>query len=75
MWGVVLLFGAVVSFLAVALQRHLLSSKRPEQLLQIWQGYADKQRSNLLLFFGRHTEFIIRRCFFPMLLSFLHCST
>jgi len=39
--------------------------QRPEQLLQIWQGYADTQRSNLLLFFSRHTEFIIRRCFFP----------
>jgi phosphatidylglycerophosphate synthase len=65
LWGGVLLFGAVVSFLAVALERQLLSSKRPEQLLQIWQGYVDTQRSNLLLFFGRHTEFIIRRCFFP----------
>jgi phosphatidylglycerophosphate synthase len=65
LWGAVLLFGAVVSFLAVALERHLLSSKRPEQLLQIWHGYVDTQRSNLLLFFSRHTEFIIRRCFFP----------
>jgi phosphatidylglycerophosphate synthase len=65
LWGGVLLFGAVVSFLAVALERHLLSSKRPEQLLQIWQGYVDTQRSNLVLFFSRHTEFIIRRCFFP----------
>jgi phosphatidylglycerophosphate synthase len=65
LWGGVLLFGAVMSFLAVALERHLLSSKRPEQLLQIWHGYADTQRSNLLLFFSRHTEFIIRRCFFP----------
>jgi uncharacterized membrane protein SpoIIM required for sporulation len=65
LWGAVLLFGAVVSFLAVALERHLLSSKRPEQLLQIWHGYVDTQGSNLLLFFSRHTEFIIRRCFFP----------
>lgn len=65
LWGGVLLFGAVISFLAVALERHLLTSRRPEQLLQIWHGYVDAQRSNLLLFFGRHTEFIIRRCFFP----------
>ncbi len=66
LWGGgVLLFGAVISFLAVALERHLLASRRPEQLLQIWHGYVDAQRSNLLLFFGRHTEFIIRRCFFP----------
>jgi uncharacterized protein (TIRG00374 family) len=70
LWGGVLLFGAVMSFLSVALERQLLSSKRPEQLLQIWQGYADAKRSNLLLFLSRHTEFIIRRCFFPYALVF-----
>jgi phosphatidylglycerophosphate synthase len=63
--GAVLLFGAVASFLAVALQRHVLASERPEQLLQIWQEHVDSRRSNLLLFVSRHTEFIVRRCFFP----------
>lgn len=63
--GAVLLFGAVASFLTVALQRHVLASERPEQLLQIWQEQVDSRRSNLLLFVSRHTEFIVRRCFFP----------
>jgi phosphatidylglycerophosphate synthase len=63
--GAVLLFGAVASFLTVALQRHVLASERPEQLLQIWQEHVDSRRSNLLLFVSRHTEFIVRRCFFP----------
>lgn len=66
----VLLFGAVASFLAVALQRHVLASDRPEQLLQIWQGHVDRRRSNPLLFVSRHTEFIVRRCFFPYALVF-----
>jgi phosphatidylglycerophosphate synthase len=63
--GSVLLFGAVASFLTVALQRHVLASERPEQLLQMWQEHVDSRRSNLLLFVSRHTEFIVRRCFFP----------
>jgi phosphatidylglycerophosphate synthase len=63
--GAVLLFGAMASFLSVALQRHVLASERPEQLLQIWQAHVDSRRSNLLLFASRHTEFIVRRCFFP----------
>jgi phosphatidylglycerophosphate synthase len=73
--GAVLLFGAVASFLTVALQRHVLASERPEQLLQIWQEHVDSRRSNLLLFVSRHTEFIVRRCFFPMRSSFSRCST
>src|SRR5262249_2575962 len=32
--------------------------------------HVDSRRSNLLLFAGRHTEFIIRRCFFPYALVF-----
>jgi phosphatidylglycerophosphate synthase/choline kinase len=63
--GTVLFFGAVLSFLSVALQRHVLASERPEQLLQIWQGHVDSCRPGLILFLGRHTEFIVRRCFFP----------
>jgi phosphatidylglycerophosphate synthase len=68
--GAVLLCGAVASFLTVALQRHVLASERPEQLLRIWQEHLDSRRSNLLLFASRHTEFIIRRCFFPYALVF-----
>jgi hypothetical protein len=34
-------------------------------LLGIWQAQAEKRRSNWLLFIGRHTEFLIRRCFLP----------
>jgi len=68
--GAVLFIGAVASFLTVALQRYVLASERPEQLLQIWQEHVDSRRSNLLLFAGRHTEFIIRRCFFPYALVF-----
>jgi phosphatidylglycerophosphate synthase len=63
--GAVLLFGAVASFLTVALQRHVLASEHPEQLLRIWQEQVDSRRSNLLLLVSRHTEFIVRRCFFP----------
>lgn len=64
-WGGLLLFGAVVSFVVTGLQRHRLASGRPEQLLQIWQTRASSRRSNPFLYLGRHTEFIIRRCFLP----------
>ena len=64
-WGGLLLFGAVVSFVVTGLQRHRMAAGRPEQLLQIWQTRAASQRSNPFLYLGRHTEFIIRRCFLP----------
>lgn len=65
LWGGLLLLGAVASFLAVGWQRNRLAAGRPEQLLRIWQSHADGRRSNPLLYFARHTEFILRRCFFP----------
>ncbi|MGB9435366.1 MAG: CDP-alcohol phosphatidyltransferase family protein, partial [Candidatus Acidiferrum sp.] len=65
LWGGLLLLGAVASFLAVGWQRHRLAAGRPEQLLRIWQNHAVSRRSNPLLYFARHTEFILRRCFFP----------
>ena len=65
LWGGLLLLGAVASFLAVGLQRHRLAAGRPEQLLSIWQNHVVSRRSNPLLYFARHTEFILRRCFFP----------
>jgi len=69
-WGALLLFGAVLSFFITGIQRHRLTNGRPEQLLGIWQSKADSRRSNPLLFLGRHTEFIIRRCFLPYALLF-----
>ena len=70
MWGGLLLFGAIASFLATGFSRHRLAAGRPEQLLGIWQTNAEKRRSNPLLYIGRHTEFIIRRCFLPYALVF-----
>jgi len=65
LWGGVLLFGALASFLAVGWQRRRLATGRPEQLLGIWQGHVEKRSSNPLLYAARHLEFIVRRCFFP----------
>jgi phosphatidylglycerophosphate synthase len=69
-WGGLLIFGAVASFLVTGLQRHRLTAGRPEQLLTIWQTQADSRRSNPLLYLGRHTEFIVRRCFLPYAILF-----
>jgi phosphatidylglycerophosphate synthase len=69
-WGGLLIFGAVVSFLVTGLQRHRLTAGRPEQLLTIWQTQAASRRSNPFLYIGRHTEFIIRRCFLPYAILF-----
>jgi phosphatidylglycerophosphate synthase len=68
--GGLLLFGAIASFLATGWGRHRLAGERPEQLLKIWQGHAESRPSNPFLYFGRHLEFIIRRCFFPYALLF-----
>ena len=68
--GGLLLFGALASFLATGWERHRLAAGRPEQLLKIWQGHAESRSSNPFLYFGRHTEFIVRRCFFPYALLF-----
>jgi len=69
-WGGLLLFGAVTSFFVTGLQRHSLTNGRPEQLLGIWQTQAASRRSNPFLFFGRHVEFVIRRCFLPYVFLF-----
>jgi phosphatidylglycerophosphate synthase len=69
-WGGLLLFGAIATFLATGWERHRLAAGRPEQLLKIWQGHAESRPSNPFLYFSRHTEFIIRRCFFPYALLF-----
>ncbi len=64
-WGGLLVFGAVVSFLTIGRQRHQLATERPEQYLGMWHKQADSRGTNPLLYIGRHTEFIIRRCFLP----------
>ena len=64
-YGGLLLFGALASFLATGWERRRLAAGRPEQLLKIWHGHAESRPSNPFLYFGRHTEFIVRRCFFP----------
>jgi len=67
---VLLLVGAVLSFFITGFQRSRLTNGRPEQLLGIWQAEAASRRSNPFLYIGRHTEFIIRRCFLPYALLF-----
>jgi phosphatidylglycerophosphate synthase len=64
-YGGLLLFGALASFLALGWERRRLASERPEQLLKIWQTHAESRPSNPFLYFGRRLEFIVRRCFFP----------
>ena len=74
-WGGLLLFGAIMSFLMTGLQRHQMTNKQPEQYLQEWHKKADSRSSNPLLYLGRHTEFIIRRCFLPyVILVFAFCG-
>jgi len=69
-WGAFLVFGAIASFLTTGLQRRQLASAQPEQYLKIWHKEADSRSSNPFLYLGRHTEFIIRRCFLPYVFLF-----
>ena len=69
-WGGFLIFGAIASFLTTGLQRHQLASESPEQYLRAWHKEADNRSSNPFLYLGRHTEFIIRRCFLPYVFLF-----
>ncbi|MGA7318013.1 MAG: CDP-alcohol phosphatidyltransferase family protein, partial [Silvibacterium sp.] len=64
-WGSLLLFGAVMSFLVTGLGRRKFASRRPEQYLAIWHANAERRRSNPILFIGRNMEFMVRRCFMP----------
>jgi phosphatidylglycerophosphate synthase len=70
LWGGLLVFGAIASMLTVGLQRQRLTGGRPEQYLGMWHKQADRRSSNPFLFLGRHTEFIIRRCFLPYVFLF-----
>jgi phosphatidylglycerophosphate synthase len=67
-WGSLLFFGAVASFVTIALQRHRIAAARPEQYLSLWQAQASRRSSNPFLYLGRHTEFLIRRCCMPYLI-------
>lgn len=69
-WGSWLLLGAVMSFLVTGFGRQRLANDRPEQYLAIWQAKAERLRSNPILYIGRNTEFIVRRCFLPYALLF-----
>ncbi len=68
-WGSLFAFGAVLSFIIIGFQRRRLVGS-PEQYLSVWHSQADSRRWNPLLYIGRHTEFIIRRCFLPYALLF-----
>jgi phosphatidylglycerophosphate synthase len=64
--GALLVFGAMVSFVVSSLQRQrMTAADRPEQFLAKWQKEAATRRSNPFLYLGRHTEFLVRRCFLP----------
>jgi phosphatidylglycerophosphate synthase len=68
--GSLLVSGSVASFIALGWERRRLAAGRPEQLLKIWQTHAESRPSNPFLYFGRHLEFMTRRCFFPYALLF-----
>jgi phosphatidylglycerophosphate synthase/choline kinase len=65
LFGGLLLFGTIATFLATGWERRRLAAGRPEQLLKIWQTHAESRPSNPFLYLGRRLEFIVRRCFFP----------
>jgi phosphatidylglycerophosphate synthase len=66
-WGALLLVGAVATFLTTALQRRRMAGARPEQYLSLWKAQASRRSSNPLLYLGRHTEVLIKRCCMPYL--------
>ena len=55
-WGTVLLFGAVPSFLVVGFAHHHFSPERPDRLA-IWQKKAEKRSSNPFLYVGGSANF------------------
>jgi phosphatidylglycerophosphate synthase len=69
-WGAALLFGTGMTFIVVSIMRRRITNAHPENMLAIWQEKAESRSSNPLLYLGRNTEFILRRCFLPYLLLF-----
>lgn len=64
--GGLLVFGALISFLVSGLQRRRMTAlNRPEQFLANWHAEATRRRTNPLIYLGRRTEFLVRRCFLP----------
>jgi hypothetical protein len=59
-----------MSFLVTGFARQRFANRRPEQYLAIWQAKAESRPSNPILYIGRNTEFIVRRCFLPYALLF-----
>lgn len=64
-WGAVLVIGMLLSFVVVSWLRRRMAAAQPDKFLALFQSKAERRSSNPLLFLARHTEFIIRRCFFP----------
>lgn len=64
-WGCALFVGAIITFIIAGLGRQQLSGDRPEQYLAVWQKKAESHIANPLIYVGRYTEFIVRRCFLP----------
>jgi len=64
-WGGALFFGAIATFLIAGVGRKRLSGDHPEQYLSVWQKKAESRLSNPLMYIGRYTEFMVRRCFLP----------
>jgi hypothetical protein len=69
--GVAIFAGAFMTLIMAGIGRKRLSADRPEQYLEVWQKNAEKRSAGLLMWMGRHTEFIVRRCFLPYLLLVL----
>src|SRR5215469_9376078 len=75
-WGGALFAGAILTFIVAGLGRKQLSGERPEQYLAVWQKKAEGHLTNPLIYIGRYTEFIVRRCFLPyalLVLAVLNC--
>jgi hypothetical protein len=75
-WGGALFVGAILTFIVAGLGRKQLSGERPEQYLAVWQKKAERHLANPLIYIGRYTEFIVRRCFLPyalLVLAILNC--
>ena len=70
-WGGALFAGAILTFVLAGIGRKQLSGERPEQYLAVWQKKAESHLRNPLIYIGRYTEFIVRRCFLPYALLVL----
>lgn len=64
-WGAALLFGAVFTVILAMIGRRRLTKEHPEQYLAVWQKNAERRASNPIMYVGRYTEFMVRRCFLP----------